>query len=125
MLQVERAEHQVTIAQSARRPAVDLVGSVSRNNNTAQTYQKEESALYFRATWAINMGGEFQKRELAAVTDGLEARAKAESALSKVKESVRIAWNQAMQRIRPDMPELTWTWDGEMTRWNDLLNKSE
>lgn len=96
MLQVERAEHQVTIAQSARRPAVDLVGSVSRNNNTAQTYQKEESALYLRATWAINMGGEFQKRELAAVTDSLEARSKAEGAMSKVKESVRIAWNQVV-----------------------------
>jgi hypothetical protein len=38
---------------------------------------------------------------------------------------VRIAWNQALQRIRPDMPELTWTWDGEISRWNDLLNKSE
>jgi alpha/beta superfamily hydrolase len=38
---------------------------------------------------------------------------------------VRIAWNQALQRILPDMPELSWTWDGEMSRWNDLLNKSE
>lgn len=96
MLQVERAQHQITIAQSARRPSVDLVGSVSRNNNTAQTYQKEESALYFRASWAINTGGEFQKRELAAVTDSFEARAKSEAALSKVKESVRIAWNQVV-----------------------------
>jgi alpha/beta superfamily hydrolase len=38
---------------------------------------------------------------------------------------VRIAWNEALNRILPDMPELSWTWDGEMTRWNDLLNKSE
>ena len=38
---------------------------------------------------------------------------------------VRIAWNQALQRILPEMPELSWTWDGEMSRWNDLLNKSE
>jgi len=38
---------------------------------------------------------------------------------------VRIAWNLALQRIRPEMPELSWTWDGEMTRWNDLLNKSD
>lgn len=96
LLQVERAEHQVTIAQSARRPAVDVVGSVSRNNNTAQTYQKEEGALYLRASWAINMGGEFQKRELAAVTDSLEARSKADATLSRVKESVRIAWNQVV-----------------------------
>ena len=96
MLQVERAEHQVTVAQSARRPAVDVVGSVSRNNNTAQTFQKEEGALYLRASWAINMGGEFQKRELAAVTDSLEARSRADATLSKVKESVRIAWNQVV-----------------------------
>lgn len=66
----------------------------ARNNNTSQTYQKEEAALYLRASWAINMGGEFQKRELAAVTDSLEARSRADGALSKVKESVRIAWNQ-------------------------------
>jgi alpha/beta superfamily hydrolase len=38
---------------------------------------------------------------------------------------VRIAWNEALNRILPEMPELSWTWDGEMTRWNDLLNKSE
>lgn len=38
---------------------------------------------------------------------------------------VRIAWNLALQTIRPEMPELNWTWDGEMSRWNDLLNKSE
>ncbi len=96
LLQIERAQHQVTIAQSATRPAVDLVGSLSRNNNTAQTYQKEEGAFYLRATWSINMGGEFQKRELAAVTDGLQARAQADSATSKVKEAVRIAWNQVV-----------------------------
>jgi outer membrane protein TolC len=94
MLQVERAQHQITVAQSARRPSVDVVGSVNRNNNTSQTYQKEEAALYLRASWAINMGGEFQKRELAAVTDSLEARSRADGTLSKVKESVRIAWNQ-------------------------------
>jgi uncharacterized protein len=33
---------------------------------------------------------------------------------------VRIAWNEAFKRIRPDMPELSWTWEGEMFRWNDL-----
>jgi len=38
---------------------------------------------------------------------------------------VRIAWNQTLLRIRPEMPELSWIWDGEMSRWNDLLNKSE
>lgn len=35
---------------------------------------------------------------------------------------VRIAWNEALARIRPEMPELSWTWDGEMDRWNDLTN---
>jgi alpha/beta superfamily hydrolase len=38
---------------------------------------------------------------------------------------VRIAWNLALQKIRPEMPELSWTWDGEMSRWNDLLNTAE
>lgn len=38
---------------------------------------------------------------------------------------VRLAWNLALKRIRPEMPELDWTWDGPMTRWNDLINKSE
>ena len=96
LLQIERAQLQLTIAQSATRPAVDLIGSISRNNNTAQTNQKEEAAIYFRATWSINTGGEYQKREMAAVTDGLQARAQADSATSKVKEAVRIAWNQVV-----------------------------
>ena len=38
---------------------------------------------------------------------------------------VRIAWNLALKEIRPELPELTWTWDGDMTRWNDLTNKSD
>ena len=33
---------------------------------------------------------------------------------------VRIAWNEALKRIRPDMQELSWTWDGDMFRWDDL-----
>jgi hypothetical protein len=33
---------------------------------------------------------------------------------------VRIAWNEALKRIRPEMQELSWTWDGPMDRWNDL-----
>lgn len=35
---------------------------------------------------------------------------------------VRIAWNEALARIRPEMQELSWTWDGEMYRWNDLTS---
>jgi alpha/beta superfamily hydrolase len=38
---------------------------------------------------------------------------------------VRLAWNLALKRIRPEMPELDWTWNGPMTRWNDLVNKAE
>lgn len=96
MLQVEKAQHQITVAQSARLPSVDVIGSFNRNNNTSQTYQKEEAALFLRASWTINMGGEYQKRELAAVTDSHEASAKADAVLSKVKESVRITWNQVV-----------------------------
>jgi hypothetical protein len=33
---------------------------------------------------------------------------------------VRIAWNEALKRIRPDMQELSWNWDGDMFRWDDL-----
>lgn len=38
---------------------------------------------------------------------------------------VRLAWNLALARVLPDMPELDWTWDGQMSRWNDLINKAE
>jgi len=34
---------------------------------------------------------------------------------------VRIAWNEALKRIRPEMPALTWTWAGPMDKWDDLL----
>ncbi|CAB4849748.1 MAG: alpha/beta hydrolase [Actinobacteria bacterium] len=37
---------------------------------------------------------------------------------------VRIAWNLALKKIRPEMPELSWNWDGEMTRWDDLKDNS-
>jgi alpha/beta superfamily hydrolase len=38
---------------------------------------------------------------------------------------VRLAWDLALKRIRPEMPELDWTWDGPMSRWDDLVNKSK
>lgn len=99
LLMVERAEHQVTIAQSATKPAVDIVGTINRTHNTMQTSQKEEGALYLRASWSINMGGEAFKREQAAAADSMEARSKADVTLSKINESVRIAWNQVVNGI--------------------------
>ena len=33
---------------------------------------------------------------------------------------VRIAWEEALSRIRPDLPKLTWQWDGPMDKWDDL-----
>ncbi len=36
---------------------------------------------------------------------------------------VRIAWEQALRRIRPDLPALDWTWDGPMQKWDDLTGK--
>ncbi len=33
---------------------------------------------------------------------------------------VRIAWNETLKRIRPELPELSWTWDGPMEKWDDL-----
>lgn len=96
MLQIERAAHQVTIAQSATKPNVDIVGTINRTHNTMQTASKEEGALFLRASWAINLGGEAFKREQAATTDSMEARSKSDVALSKINESVRIAWNQVV-----------------------------
>jgi outer membrane protein TolC len=61
-----------------------------------QTASKEEGALFLRASWAINLGGEAFKREQAATTDSMEARSKSDVALSKINESVRIAWNQVV-----------------------------
>lgn len=36
---------------------------------------------------------------------------------------VRIAWDEALKRIRPELPTLTWTWDGPMQKWDDLTGK--
>ena len=33
---------------------------------------------------------------------------------------VRIAWNEALQRIRPELAELSWQWEGQMNKWDDL-----
>jgi adhesin transport system outer membrane protein len=96
MLQIERASHQVTIVQAAKKPVIDLVGSINRTHNTGQTTAKDEVALYLRASWAFNLGGEASKREEAAVSEDMEARSKADVAQSRIDESVRIAWNQVV-----------------------------
>ena len=36
---------------------------------------------------------------------------------------VRIAWDEALKRIRPDLPQLTWQWDGPMNKWDDLKGR--
>lgn len=36
---------------------------------------------------------------------------------------VRIAWNEALKRIRPDLPTLDWQWNGPMEKWDDLTGK--
>ena len=36
---------------------------------------------------------------------------------------VRIAWDEALKRIRPDLPQLTWQWDGPMNKWDDLQGR--
>ena len=33
---------------------------------------------------------------------------------------VRIAWDEALRRIRPELPTLDWTWDGPTRKWDDL-----
>jgi outer membrane protein TolC len=96
LLQIERAQHQLTIAQSATKPAVDIVGTINRTHNTNQTSQREDGALFVRSTWSLNLGGEHFKREQAAVSDNLEAMSKADTAESKMNESVRVAWNQVV-----------------------------
>ena len=36
---------------------------------------------------------------------------------------VRIAWNEILKRVRPELDELTWTWDGPIQRWDDLAGR--
>ena len=36
---------------------------------------------------------------------------------------VRIAWDEALRRIRPELPTLDWTWDGPMAKWDDLAGR--
>ena len=36
---------------------------------------------------------------------------------------VRIAWNEALKRIRPELPTLDWQWNGPMEKWDDLTGK--
>ena len=36
---------------------------------------------------------------------------------------VRIAWDEALKRIRPELPTLHWQWDGPMQKWDDLTGK--
>ncbi|CAB4344680.1 MAG: alpha/beta fold hydrolase [Actinobacteria bacterium] len=36
---------------------------------------------------------------------------------------VRIAWDEALKDIRPEMPTLDWQWSGPMNKWDDLQGR--
>lgn len=36
---------------------------------------------------------------------------------------VRIAWDEALKRIRPELPTLDWQWNEPMEKWDDLTGK--
>lgn len=36
---------------------------------------------------------------------------------------VRIAWNEVVKRVRPDLEQLSWTWNGPIQKWDDLAGR--
>ncbi len=93
-LQVQRADRQITVEQSAYVPSIDLVATHNQDVNVNQIRNRDEKSVLVRATWNLFSGLETYNRMQAAVKDHEEQQERQQATSNKTRESVRIAWNQ-------------------------------
>jgi TolC family type I secretion outer membrane protein len=95
-LQVARAGQSVAAVRASGLPAVDLVGAANRDRNAGATARRDDYSLLLRLSWTFATGFENQYRTAAALKDRLEQEERETGARSKVKESIRVSWNQVV-----------------------------
>lgn len=95
-LQVDKAKLMIELEKSSAMPRIDLVLNHSRSNNVLQVARRDESSALFRLNWTLYSGGETTARVSAAVKDSEESAERETLAKNKLREAIRISWNQVI-----------------------------
>ncbi len=101
-LQVDKAKKSMQLENSAFAPTVDLVGARSSDTNVNQVAKREETSLLLKVNWVLFSGMDTSNRVAAASKDLDEQEARQTLAANKMRETVRVQWNQqvnGMERL--------------------------
>ena len=95
-LQIERAKKSIDMEKSAFAPTVDLVAMRASERNVSQLAKKEETSLLLKFNWVLFSVNDTTNRTAAAVKERDEQEARESITANKIKEMIRINWNQLM-----------------------------
>ncbi|NDY90856.1 TolC family protein [Ideonella livida] len=95
-LQVQRSQGQISLERAGFKPSVDLVLARNNEHNVSASAARNDWSAVVRLNWAFNLGGETFHREAAALRDQEELMEREVSTRNKVREAIRIAWNQVV-----------------------------
>lgn len=93
-LQVAKTRQVIELEKAAFLPSVDLVAIQGRDRNVNQSARRDEASLLVRMNWTLASGGETINKVAAALKDLDEQEARQTVASNKIRESVRVNWNQ-------------------------------
>lgn len=95
-LQVDKTKMMIEMEKSGLMPKLDLVLNHGRSNNVLQVARRDESSVLLRMNWTLYSGGETTARVSAAVKDSEESVERETLAKNKLRETIRISWNQVI-----------------------------
>lgn len=101
-LQAAKAGITINLEKSAFSPTLDLVGTRSQDVNVNQIARRDETSLLLKLNWVLFSGRDTSNRVAAATKDLDEQQARQELTSNKIKETVRVQWNQqvnGMERL--------------------------
>ena len=93
-LYIDRANKSIHVEKSALAPTIDLVAMSAYERNANQLAKKEENSLLLKFNWVLFSGGDTTNRIAAAVKDREEQEARESITVNKIKETIRMNWNQ-------------------------------
>ena len=96
VLQIEKSKSLIEMEKSGFMPKLDLVALQGKDRNAMQLANREEKSVLLRLNWQLFSGGETMARMSAAVKDSEEAFERDALARNKVREAIRISWNQVI-----------------------------
>lgn len=91
---IDRANKSIHLEKSALAPTIDLVAMSGSERNVNQLAKKVETSLLLKFNWVLFSGGDTTNRISAAVKDREEQEARQSIMANKIKEAIRMNWNQ-------------------------------